>query len=63
MNILLIGLGSIAKKHIEALRVLKIDFKIYALRSNRNSKTEEGIDNIFNLEDMITTRLMTMVYL
>jgi predicted dehydrogenase len=51
MNILLIGLGSIAKKHIEALRALKIDFKIYALRSNKKSKTEEGIDNIFNLED------------
>jgi len=52
MNILLIGLGSIAKKHIAALRVLKIDFKIYALRSNKNAETEEGVDNIFNLEDV-----------
>lgn len=52
MNILLIGLGSIAKKHIAALRALKIDFKIYALRSNKNAETEEGIENIFNLEDV-----------
>ena len=52
MNILLIGLGSIAKKHIAALRELKIDFKIFALRSNKNAETEEGIENIFNLEDV-----------
>uniref|UniRef100_UPI0040486886 Gfo/Idh/MocA family protein n=1 Tax=Algoriphagus sp. TaxID=1872435 RepID=UPI0040486886 len=52
MNILLIGLGSIAKKHIAALIALKIDFKIYALRSNKNAETEEGIENIFNLEDV-----------
>jgi predicted dehydrogenase len=50
MNILLIGLGSIAKKHISALRTLKIDFKIYALRSNKNAEIEEGIENIFNLD-------------
>uniref|UniRef100_UPI00404899B3 Gfo/Idh/MocA family protein n=1 Tax=Algoriphagus sp. TaxID=1872435 RepID=UPI00404899B3 len=52
MNILLIGLGSIAKKHISAFIALKIDFKIYALRSNKNAETEEGIENIFNLEDV-----------
>lgn len=52
MNILLIGLGSIAKKHISALRTLKIDFKIYALRSNKNAEIEEGIENIFNLDDV-----------
>ena len=51
MNILLIGLGSIAKKHIAALRALKIDFKIYALRSNINTETEDGIENIFNFDD------------
>jgi predicted dehydrogenase len=52
MNILLIGLGSIAKKHIAALRALKIDFKIYALRSNVNAEIVEGIENIFNLDDV-----------
>ena len=38
MNVLIIGLGSIAKKHIEALHSLKLDFEIYALRSKKNSK-------------------------
>ncbi len=52
MNILLIGLGSIAKKHILALRTLKIDFKIYALRSNKNAEIEDGIENIFNIHDV-----------
>ena len=51
MNILLIGLGSIAKKHIAALRALNIDFKIYALRSNKNAEIEEGIKNIYNLDE------------
>ena len=43
MNILIVGLGSIAKKHIAALRELKIDFKIYALRSNINKEIEEEL--------------------
>jgi predicted dehydrogenase len=52
MNILLIGLGSIAKKHIAALRTLKFDFKIYALRSNKNAEIEEDVENIFNLDEI-----------
>jgi predicted dehydrogenase len=52
MNILIIGLGSIAKKHIAALRIINIDFKIYALRSNSNNDEEAGIENIFNLDDV-----------
>ncbi len=51
MNILLIGLGSIAKKHISALRALNIGFKIYALRSNKNAENEEGIENIYNVDE------------
>lgn len=51
MNILLVGLGSIAKKHISALRTLKLDFKIYALRSIKNAEIEEGIENIFDLDE------------
>lgn len=52
MNVLVVGLGSIAKKHIEALQILKIDVKIYALRSNLNAQIEEGIENIYSLEDI-----------
>lgn len=52
MNILIVGLGSIAKKHIEAIQTLKIEAKIFALRSNLNAKIEEGIENIYSLEDI-----------
>lgn len=52
MNILIVGLGSIARKHIAALQSLKIEAKIYALRSNPNAETEEGIENIYNLADL-----------
>jgi len=50
MNILIIGLGSIARKHIDAIRALEIDAKIYALRSNQNVIIEDKIENIFSLE-------------
>src|SRR5680860_1113686 len=50
MKILIVGLGSIAKKHIEALQTLKVDTKIYALRSNPNTEIEEGVVNIYNLD-------------
>lgn len=52
MKILIVGLGSIAKKHIEALQTLKVDTKIYALRSNPNTEIEEGIVNIYNLDEV-----------
>jgi predicted dehydrogenase len=50
MNILIVGLGSIAKKHIDAIRTLKIDARIYALRSNQNAISADKIENIFSLE-------------
>jgi predicted dehydrogenase len=53
MRILIIGLGSIGRKHIDALQNLNIeDISIYALRSNLNSEFEEGIENIYNLENL-----------
>jgi len=53
MKILIIGLGSIARKHISALQNLNIDdINIYALRSNLNSEIEEGIENIYDLESL-----------
>ncbi|MGL2988132.1 Gfo/Idh/MocA family protein [Flavobacterium sp. RSSA_27] len=51
MNVLIIGLGSIARKHIKALQSLKVDAKIYALRSNLNAVIEEGVENIYNLDN------------
>ena len=52
MNILIVGLGSIAKKHITALKSISNDFKIYALRTISNNDDEAGIENIFNLNDV-----------
>lgn len=49
MNILIIGLGSIAKKHILALKQLNIITKIYALRSKPNSEDLEGVISIYDL--------------
>lgn len=54
MNILIIGLGSIARKHIDALRLLKIDASLYALRSNQNAEKEEGVVNVYSLEDIVS---------
>lgn len=55
MNILIIGLGSIAKKHIEALKSLNIVATIYALRSNDDSSRVENIINIFDIENVDVT--------
>lgn len=51
MKILIIGLGSIAKKHIFALRQLESDCEIYALRSSKESKHYDGINNLYSLKD------------
>lgn len=53
MNILIIGLGSIAKKHIDAIYQKNKFARIYALRSNPTSKSEiEGVFDIYNLSDI-----------
>jgi predicted dehydrogenase len=50
MNVLIVGLGSIAKKHISALRTLPESFTIYALRSSKLAEKYEDVINIFDLE-------------
>jgi predicted dehydrogenase len=52
MKILIIGLGSIAKKHINALRSL-IECEIYALRSDQSSENVDGVNNITDIEKVI----------
>ena len=49
MNVLIVGLGSIARKHIAALEFLEIDVKVFALRSDLNANLEKGVTNIFDL--------------
>ena len=51
MKILIIGLGSIAQKHIAAILKLYPASVFYALRSNTNLKNFSNVHNIFNLND------------
>ena len=52
MKILIIGLGSIAKKHIAAILKLYPETIFYALRSNMNSKKSINVENVFNLNEI-----------
>ena len=51
MNVLIIGLGSIAKKHIDAIYELDDRSQIYALRSNPTSASEiAGVLDVYALD-------------
>jgi len=49
VNILIIGLGSIAKKHISAIRFIKPHAQIFALRSSSSLMDAEVYDNVQNI--------------
>ena len=53
MNILIFGLGSIAKKHILEIRKIYPIANIYAFRSSKNAKIYQDIINIYNLNEII----------
>lgn len=50
MKVLIIGLGSIAKKHIKALKDVDITTQFYALRSDSGAEQYEDVKNIYSLE-------------
>lgn len=52
MRVLIVGLGSIANKHIHALKILVSDVTIYAFRSNGNAHQVDGVINIFDLNEV-----------
>ncbi len=52
MNILIIGLGSIAGKHIQAIHNLVPQTNLYALRSSVNTTSVEGVTNIYKLDEL-----------
>jgi len=52
LKVLIIGLGSIAKKHIAVILKLYPETVFYALRSNINSKNSINVENVFNLNDI-----------
>lgn len=53
MNVLIVGLGSIAQKHIKALWEIDSTIKIYALRSSAKSICVEGVTDLFSLTEII----------
>lgn len=50
MKVLIIGLGSIALKHIAAIGKIVPKAEFYALRSGQNTKKTKGVTNIFSLK-------------
>lgn len=52
MNVLIVGLGSIAQKHIASIRCLKPESKLYALRSNLKGKNFEDVVNLYSIDDL-----------
>lgn len=52
MKVLIIGLGSIANKHVDALYKIDSKVEIYALRRDESSRNIDGIINIFKYEDI-----------
>lgn len=51
MKVLIIGLGSIAKKHIKAIKDIDSNAELYALRSGSGSEQYENVKNIFSIEE------------
>lgn len=52
MNVLVVGLGSIGRKHVKVLKELEPDCEIYALRSKVNASHENNIKNIYSVKDI-----------
>ena len=52
MNVLIIGLGSIAIKHINALQSIQPNIQIHALRSSMQATQIEGVKNLYSFSDI-----------
>jgi len=56
MKILIVGLGSIAKKHITAIRKCKPDADIYALRSNKTAVPYENVKDWYDWDKALAIK-------
>jgi predicted dehydrogenase len=52
MKVLIIGLGSIGKKHVNAIKSIRPNAEIFALRSTINVNVHPGVTNIFKVEEI-----------
>lgn len=50
MKVLIVGLGSIGKKHIAALRIIDPGVEIFALRHSANAQQFDNIKNIYRID-------------
>jgi len=55
MKVLIIGLGSIGKKHISAIKQIDYTTEIYALRSKSNAEQFLDVINIYRIEEIAET--------
>jgi predicted dehydrogenase len=55
LRVLIIGLGSIAAKHIVAIQSINSSFEIFALRNTLESKSFEGVINLYSIENIEIT--------
>lgn len=55
MRVLIIGLGSIARKHIHAITKLVPDVELTALRSSADAPAVDGVKNIYSWEGIGST--------
>lgn len=54
MKVLIVGLGSIAKKHIAAINKIEKNIEIWALRSSKQASKYNGVKNIYSFEELKT---------
>lgn len=52
MRVLIVGIGSIAKKHIEVLRSLESEIELYGLRSSTQSTSIDNLTDIYSWEEV-----------
>lgn len=52
MRIVFIGIGSIAKKHIKAIKKIEPKAEIFALRSSRNAAPYEDVKDFYEYDDI-----------
>lgn len=52
MNVLIVGYGSIAEKHLNGLRALNLNLKVWALRNSRDAEIIRNVTNIYRYEDI-----------
>lgn len=51
MKVLIIGLGSIATKHLWALKEMDAECEVFALRSGKSSRDVSGVNNIHSFDE------------